>query len=425
MPRTRSAAPAEQSKSTEQKTLMAAEKPTKTFILPTSTSADARLVSLPNPQSTELNRYFFCPERGLFEFTVVAAPSHQPRSILFTPCAREPISVSDIEKPTPSTGSITKKADLLVATPIDPVFFLVPLLSPSSKSGQSLYQPLDDIIDSNDDLPPHLRHVLYDDKFRNTLLSRAEAICDTVDAGDEKMLRFNETKLLKELIAKAERMATQGLPPSLEERFIRQALAAPLMSVKRDDVVTSQTPIAKENDGETSTNSDERQDSPSTMTTTTTTPSVSTPAGESTPVPQPAGEDSSFAENVARLLRISTALAFMTESYLPKALRTRIDELLAAPESPLDFKPLTDRLKELVELRAEAHSSRTMSDFSRKRGLDDEEVEARAEKKRKKDEEDKKAKASESRGVRDLKKVNTTGMKKMSDFFGKAAAKKT
>lgn len=423
MPRTRSAAPTEQPKSTEQNGLIAAEKPTKTFILPASTSADARLVSLPNPQSTELHRYLFCPERGLFEFTVVAAPSHQPRSILFTPCAQKPSSVSDDEKPIPSTGSISKKADLFVATPIDPIFFLIPLLLPSSKSGQSLYQPLDDIIDSNDDLPPHLRHVLYDDKFRNSLLARAEAICDTVEAGDEKMLRFNETKLLKELIAKAERMATRGLPPSLEERFIRQALAAPLMSVKRDDVVTSQTPNAKENDGETSTSSDGRQDSPSTMGTTTT-PSVSTPVGESTPVPQPSGEGSSFAENVARLLRISTALAFMKESYLPKALRTRIDELLAAPESPLDFKPLTNRLKELVDLRAEAHSSRTMSDFSRKRGLDDEEVEARAEKKRKKDEEDKKAKASESRGVRDLKKVNTTGMKKMSDFFGKAAAKK-
>ncbi|KAJ6096166.1 hypothetical protein N7486_006912 [Penicillium sp. IBT 16267x] len=423
MPRTRSAAPTEQPKPTEPNTLIAAEKPAKTFILPASTSADARLVSLPNPQSAELNRYFFCPQRGLFEFTVVAAPPRQPRSILFTPCAQEPSSVSDDEKPTPSTGSISKKADLLVATPIDPIFFLIPLLSPSSKSGQSLYQPLDDIIDSNDDLSPHLRHVLYDDTFRNTLLARAEAICDTVEAGDEKMLRFNETKLLKELITKAERMATQGLPPSLEERFIRQALAAPLMSVKRDDVVMSITSDAKENDGETSTNSDERQDSPSTMATSTT-PSVSTPAGESTPVPQPAGEDNAFAENVARLLRISTALAFMKDSYLPKALCIRIDELLATPESPLDFKPLTDRLKELVELRAEALSSRTMSDFSRKRALDDEEVEARAEKKRKKDEEDKKAKASESRGIRNLKKVNTTGMKKMSDFFGKAAAKK-
>jgi hypothetical protein len=66
-----------------------------------------------------------------------------------------------------------------------------------------------------------------------------------------------------------------------------------------------------------------------------------------------------------------------------------------------------------------------MSDFSRKRGLDDEEVEARADKKRKKEEEEKIKKAAESQAVRNLKKVNTTGMKKMSDFFGKAAAKKT
>ncbi|KAJ5918896.1 hypothetical protein N7454_010040 [Penicillium verhagenii] len=425
MPRTRSApaAPAEQQKPTEQKALLTADKPTKTFILPASTSADARLVSLPNPQSGDLSRYLFCPQRGLFEFTVVGAPTHQPRSILYTPCAREPTPVSDDEKPTRPTALVSKKADIFVATPIDPIFFLSPLLSSTSKSGQTLYQPLDDIIDSKDDLSPHLRHVLYDEAFRNTLNARAEAICDTVEAGDEKMFRFSETKLLKELIAKAERMATQGLPASLEERFIRQALAAPLMSVKRDDIITSQTPNDNDIDDETSANSDEKQDSPSTMATSTT-PSVSTPAGESTPAPELPSVDNSFAENVARLLRISTALSFMKESYLPKALRTRIDELLAAPESPLDFKPLTDRLKELVALRAEALSSRTMSDFSRKRGLDDEEVEARAEKKRKKDEEEKKAKASESRGVRDLKKVNTTGMKKMSDFFGKAAAKK-
>ncbi|KAJ6166653.1 hypothetical protein N7470_002100 [Penicillium chermesinum] len=70
-------------------------------------------------------------------------------------------------------------------------------------------------------------------------------------------------------------------------------------------------------------------------------------------------------------------------------------------------------------MRAEALASRKMSDFTRKRGLDDEEVEARAEKKRKKEEEEKKAKASESRSVKNLKKVNTTGMKKMSDFFKK------
>ncbi|KAJ5094038.1 hypothetical protein N7456_009899 [Penicillium angulare] len=419
MPRTRASAPAEQPKTEDKKTLTPAERPTKTFILPASPSADARLLSLPNPQSGELRRYFFCPQRGLYEFTVVGAPSHQARSILFTPSARESNSQTDDAPATPPS-SISKSADLLVATPIDPIFFLIPLLFASPKAGQTLFQPLDDIIDSNDDLPPQFRNVLYDEKFRRTLLARAEAICDTVEAGDEKMIRFNESKLLKELIAKSERMAAQGLPVSLEERFIRQALAAPLLSVKREDASTSQK--LNENDGETN-KPNESSDSPST-TATTTTPSVSTPAGESTPASQPPGEEITSDDTIARLLRISTALSFMKESYIPTDLCSRIDELLAAPESPLDLKPVTDRLKELVELRSKALASRNMSDFTLKRGLDDEEVESRAEKKRKKDEEEKKAKASESRGIRDLKKVNTTGMKKMSDFFGKAAAKK-
>ena len=394
----------------QKKALASVETPSKTFILPASTSSDARLLSLPNPQSGELSRYFFCPQRGLFEFTVVATPPHAARSILFTPTAHQ--TGPENEKPT-TKASISKKADLLVATPIDAMFFLIPLLSSSSKSGQTLFQPLDDIIDSNDDLSPHLRHLLYDDKFRSTLLSRAESICDTVEAGDEPMLRFSEAKLLKELVGKSERMATAGLPASLEDRFIRQALAAPLMAVKREDAMTGQAPPTED----ASSASEERPDSPSTVATATT-PSVSTPAGESTPVPQP-GDGSSASEDVTRLLRISTALAYMKEIYLSQSLAVRLDELLAAPESPVDFKPLTDRLKELAEMRAEALASRKLTDFTRKRGLDDEEVEVRAEKKRKKEEEEKKAKASESRGVKDLKKVNTVGMKKMSDFFKK------
>jgi len=56
---------------------------------------------------------------------------------------------------------------------------------------------------------------------------------------------------------------------------------------------------------------------------------------------------------------------------------------------------------------------------------DDEAAETRAEKKRRKEEEEKRKKAGESRGLRDLKKVNVTGMKKMSDFFGKGAVTKT
>ena len=57
----------------------------------------------------------------------------------------------------------------------------------------------------------------------------------------------------------------------------------------------------------------------------------------------------------------------------------------------------------------------------RKRALDDDEEAAaeREEKKRKKEDDERRRKAGESRGVRDLKKVNVQGMKKMSDFFGK------
>lgn len=414
-------APEENSEVEQKKSMTISEKPSKTFILPSSATVHARLVSLPNPKSGELTRYFFCPERGVFEFTVVASPSTSPRSFLFTPRAvqRTTASVNPDGEASTQETSIAKAAELLVATPIDPIFFLIPLFAATARGDQSLFQPLDDIIDSNDDLPQHLRDVLYDDIFRATILNRAESICDNVEAGEEKMLRFSETKLLDELVAKAERMATQGLPASLEERFVRQPLAPPLMSVKRDDILTGQ-PSTEEC---TASKPDaEVQDSPSTATASVT-PSVSTPAGESTPAPQQS-IDNSTSDKVAHLQRLSTALNFMKDSYLPVTLCSRIDEILTSHNSPLDFKPLTDRINEITALRAEALASRTITDFTRKRGLDDEEVEARAEKKRKKDDEEKKAKALESRGVRDLKKVNTTGMKKMSDFFGKTASKK-
>ncbi|KAF9252218.1 hypothetical protein DTO006G1_2966 [Penicillium roqueforti] len=425
--RTRSAPVSKSKKSedeTNAKTLVAAEKPSKTFILPSSTSDNARLVSLPNPQSGELTRYFFCPDRGIYEFTVVAPPAHMARSILFTPRTRETSNPLDEEKkdPEPSAqGSITKKAEFLVATPIDALFFMVPLLAPSSKSGRSLFQPFDDIIDSQDDMPKHLRQVLYDDEFRDSLLARAEAICEVVQAGDEKMFRFNETRLVQELITKAERMADRGLPVSLEERFVRQALATPLMSVKREDVATSQEPSNESQDS--ASKSEVRDNSPSTVATTAT-PSIGTPAGESTPVPQPPSEESTASDHTTRLLRISTALAFMKESYLPATMASRLDEILESAESPIDFKPLKDRLKEITDLRAQALASRDMSNFTRKRALDDEEEDIRGEKKRRKDEAEKKSKAAESQAVKKLKKVNTSGMQKMSSFFAKAAPKK-
>lgn len=365
----------------------------------------------------------------MYEFTVVAPSPQHARSILFTSKPNNaPNSKGNIAPETPGgEGSVAKVAELLVATPIDFMFFMVPLLSPESTQAKKLFQPLDDIIDSQDELPTHFRYVLYNDTFREALNARVGAICDTVEAGDEKMFRFSEIKFLKELISKAERMVAQGLPASMEERFIRQALVTPMMAVKRENP-TGATTGNNEFEGESQLEKQESQSAtPGATSSDSTTPSGTGETSEPTPgtEPTPTPDESTTPDNVTHLLRISTALAFMKESYIPPSLCTRLDEILASSESPLDFKPLQERLEYIAKLRAEALASRSLGDFSRKRGAEDEDAaEARAEKRRKEEEEKKKKSATLSRGVKDLKKVNTSGMKKMSDFFGKSAAKK-
>src|SRR5690348_5703964 len=57
----------------------------KLFILPQNASKLARFLLLKHPRDRLLTRFYFCPEKGLFEFTKVASPSTDLRSILFTP----------------------------------------------------------------------------------------------------------------------------------------------------------------------------------------------------------------------------------------------------------------------------------------------------------------------------------------------------
>ena len=417
-----------------------AERPSKTFILPSSASDDARFVTLPNPRTGALTHYLFCPENGVYEFTAVASTPQQPRSTLFTPKPGKNTPGSNEGSTCATaagTASIAKAAEILIATPIDIVFFMIPLLSPSSSSqAKKLFQPLDDIIDSHDELPKHLRYVLYHENFRETLHARVEAVCDAVEAGDEKMFRVSETKFLKELILKAERMVAQGLPASLEERFIRQALVTPMMAVKRENPSMENNATPNENSNSSNKKESEEetnQETNSTTPATTTSSSTATNSGDSTPATEPITPDApttttttTTPDPIPHLLRLSTALSFLKESYISPSLCSQLDVLLGSPDSsPLDFKPLHERLQHIASLRAEALASRSLGDFSRKRGAEDFDVsEERAEKKRREDEEKKKQKAGQSRGVRDLQKVNTSGMKKMSDFFGKPAAKK-
>lgn len=384
----------------------------RTFILPSKRSDDARFLTLECPSAGASNRHFFDPHNGgLYEFTSVASTPWAPRSILLTPKRGE-----EEESEKDSKAYVAKKAELLIATPIDVLFFMLPIIAPAenNSSTRNMFQPLDDILDSQDELAPHLRHILYDATFRPMLERRMQAVCDSMEAGDEKLYRFKEKKLVDELIAKAERMIAHGLPASLEEHFVRTALEPPLMSVKKEEVKTTATTVTNEESQESETSE--------TQSTTTTTVTVTSEeqSGVETPATQPSTvEDISSSDLITRLLRLRIALSFIRQSYLPPHLSSNIDELLKSPESPIDFKPLDDRLKELAVLRAEAHASFQAGNYTRKRGFDDEDAESQAEKRRKKEEEEKKKKLAESRGVRDLKKVNTSGMKKMSDFFKK------
>ncbi|EEH19903.2 hypothetical protein PABG_02162 [Paracoccidioides brasiliensis Pb03] len=430
-------------------------KSTKTLILPSNASDDARFISLENPRTGTLSRYFFCPKLGLYEFTAISSSASNPRSTLFTrmttittkanasPIAdehdgeaqnRTVSSGSSVEANevirqvvqdwAPTKATVAKHAQLLVTTPVDLLFFLLPILAPASgySTAQKLFQPLDDMLDSQDTVSKPLRRILLG-SLRSKAVARMAAVCDTVEAG-ETMYRLNEEKLVRELVSKAERMAANGLPPSLEEHFIHRALELPILSVKREDILTSTSDVSDVASG--ANNSFEKVDSQTADSTTPITTSFATSftsSDVSTPdtvVTPPTNESLSPNCDIHQLLRVHTAISFLQSSYLPKHLSSRVENILSSSEkSPKDFSPLTRHLKHIAELREKVLASRSASDFSRKRGVEDDEgAEIRAEKKRKKEEEEKK-KLGESRGVRDLKKVNVKGMKKLSAFFGK------
>ena len=114
-------------------------------------------------------------------------------------------------------------------------------------------------------------------------------------------------------------------------------------------------------------------------------------------------------------------MTFSAPATVPPALAAVLRAKLAdSSESQIDFSPLDAYATALARARADALAMRSLGgDYVRKRGLDDIEAEdARAEKKRKVEDE-KKKKASASRGVKDLQKADTSGMKKLSAFFAK------
>ena len=330
-----------------------------------------------------------------------------------------------------SNGYVVKTPELFLATPIDPLFLILPAFLTKSSSIKSsvlktVFLSLEDLLESLRDSSKHLEQTICHDDLRQSIEARIMVVCDMVEAGNETMYRLNLDKLLQELLLKAKAAVALNLPASMEERFIRKALEAPTMALTREESSISEHPKASQEETKASTS--KPLDIMESQSSTTTAESTFSVSSADTEITNPDVElPERKADNLAHLLRLRTALSYMTLSYLPSFLAISMNEKLGSLLSPVDFAPLDQHLAHLSALRAEALASRSMSDFSRKRSLDedDEVAESRAEKRRKKEEEEKRKKASASRGVRDLKKVDVSGMKKMSDFFGKKAVKKT
>ena len=407
------------------------------FILPDKAGPEARIISIKNPRYSSEDRYYVCPENGIYEFTKMAAPKTIPRSWLLSPAVEEGnISEHDPKASCESRldGYVTRNADLFIATPMDPLFLLLPALNPPSRASEPpkrLFLSGDDYLDKVGEESPQLSSFLKDEALRGRLEGRMKVVCETVKAGDQTMYRWSDEKMLQELLRKAKKMVEQGLPRSMEEKLIRKSLEVPMLSIKRED--SSMEELTKENEAiepelvDTSdsqtTNSVVGSTSTSFSGVSTTATSVSELTSDdltNTPkvnISQPAIAP----EGITELLRLRTAFLFICSNYIAPYISAALKKALLTSESLVDFKPLDTYLTHLARLRHEAMASRSLGDYSRKRGMDDDDetIEIRAEKKRKKDEEEKRKKAGVSVGLRKLQKVNTSGMKKMSDFFKK------
>ena len=425
-----------------------ASEPLKLLILPEGTSPNARICTLAHPRSTKPSRYYFCPVKGIFEFTRVAAPKSSHHSWLLSsqlknennssnPSAGKPSksdhcsyehlekhALTDVDggahddRPV-SKGYIIKSPELLIATPIDPLFLLLPSLH-----SKKLFLSADDIFDDLCENSKHFKYVSSNKQERDLLEKRMISVCDIVKASDEKMHRLSTQKLLEELLDKAKTMVATGLPSTMEERFISKALEMPVMGLKREQSSLSDTAGGSQN--EATAHTPLPSDIADSQSSTSTIESAVSDSSHTTITIPDSNHTPTATDDIKHLFRIRTALSYIISAYIPVPLAATLNGHLSSVEGSTDFKPLDEYLRHISKLRAEVLASRSLSDFSRKRGMneDDEAAETRAEKKRKKEEEEKKKKLGETRGLRDLKKVDTSGMKKMSDFFGKGAVTK-
>jgi hypothetical protein len=400
--------------------------PPKVFILPKETSKDARIITI-TANSTS-NRYLVCPEKGFYEFTRISAPKRNPRSWLLAPDRR--VALQDVSQGAADEGYVLQSPELMIATPIDPLFILLPALlqDVGEPGGMQMYLNVSDYIDKLSEQSPHLRQIMRDDqesggKLERTLDRRMCAVCDEMEAGEEKLYKLSHKTLAGVLVNKARKMVEKGLPASMEERFVKQALAVPVMSVKREESGMSITADVEDEDATTSASQSQSQSSSAGTTSqisqsSTTTVAASDSTAATSTSATPPSETTTTPPEIPNLLHLRTALDYLLKSYIPTQIHEPLDTHIS---SLISFTPLTAHLANLDKLKKEAQALRSLSEnISRKRGLeDDEEAMEKAEAKKRKKEEEEFRKKNVSRGVQQLKKADTSGMKKLSSFFGR------
>ncbi|KAK3679401.1 hypothetical protein LTR78_000962 [Recurvomyces mirabilis] len=385
--------------STSKHTLSAAEQnPPTAFILTESTSADglSRFVTLPHPAAGRSHRYYVDPKQGCYELTKVSVPKKACRSMLLTPDFQDDaIGAGDGER---ENGYMLKTPDLIIATPVDSLFLMLPALWSAGKSGagEEWATFYDRLFSDENNGYMHLRQI-FRSEAGNDLEIRMEgrmgAVCDNLDMGEDKLYKLNIDKLAAVLLQKAKRMVEVGLPVSMEEHFVRIPLEVPEISLRREDSSISMVEEADAAEG----------------------------AG-----PQKKAHQAN--QELAHLLRIRTALKYLCTNYIPPTFAPRLLAIIFDTSEPqaIDFAPLDTHLASITKLKSEAQALRSISDnISRKRaGGQDEEGLEKAETKRRKKEEEERNKKNVSQGVKKLAKADTSGMKKLSSFFAKGAVAK-
>lgn len=403
--------------------LQADPNPPQLLILPENTPTSARFVSLKNPSTSRLNRYLYCPDTGFYEFTQVGSSSKAPRSILLEQEQRgEDYTGTATTARAEGTGTDKHGSDkeagrsqahyalqdptLLVATPYDETFFLT-LLWPSCTSthdrteGRPMARLSEDYLDSLAGTADHMAQLLKRADVRRRFEDSLRNICKVQDAGGETLYRLDALTLLELLHQKAEAAAKPGhWPPSLENHA-RKMLETPATATslrQRQSEHTGQ-------DLQTKSGGDGKADGHDRTEETLDSPWTAVPCGNS--------------QRVLQKFRTRIALDFMLSSYVLPELRKHLQGMIATNKTR-DFRDLDAHLEKSRQAKEEAQALRTLSEnVSRKRGMEgDGAAAARAEKVRRKEEEEKKNK-TESRGTKELKKVDKSGMRKLSSFFSR------